>query len=120
MLRVAINGFGRIGRSLLRAFFENESKHNFNIAAVNEIASIQTMGHLTRYDSTNGKFNGSIEVFKNSLSINGSINSFSVELLKDSTSEDGTKPEFNFVHSSNFGNFGFAVSGSFQDRNNIE
>ena len=54
------------------------------------------------------------------LSINGSINSFSVDLLKDSTSEDGTKPEFNFVHSSNFGKFGFAVSGSFQDRNNIE
>ena len=72
MLRVAINGFGRIGRSLLRAFFENESKHNFNIAAVNEIASIQTMGHLTRYDSTHGKFNGSIEVFKNYLLINGS------------------------------------------------
>ena len=71
MLRVAINGFGRIGRSLLRAFFENESKHNFNIVAVNEIASIQTMGHLTRYDSTHGKFNGSIEVFKNSLSIFG-------------------------------------------------
>ena len=54
------------------------------------------------------------------LSINGSLNSFSVDLLKDSTSEDGTKPEFNFVHSSNFGKFGFAVSGSFQDRNNIE
>ena len=72
MLRVAINGFGRIGRSLLRAFFENESKHNFIIAALNEIASIQTMGHLTRYDSTHGKFNGSIEVFKNFLSINGS------------------------------------------------
>ena len=72
MLRIAINGFGRIGRSLLRAFFENESKHNFNIAAINEIASIQTMGHLTRYDSTHGKFNGSIEVFKNFLSISGS------------------------------------------------
>ena len=54
------------------------------------------------------------------LSINGSLNSFSVDLLKDSTSEDGTKPEFNFVHSSNFGKFGFAVSGSFQDRNNVE
>jgi len=72
VLRVAINGFGRIGRSLLRAFFENESKRNFHIATINEIASIQTMGHLTRYDSTHGKFNGSIEVFKNSLSINGS------------------------------------------------
>ena len=54
------------------------------------------------------------------LSINGSLNSFSVDVLKDSTSEDGTKPEFNFVHSSNFGKFGFAVSGSFQDRNNVE
>ena len=54
------------------------------------------------------------------MSINGSLNSFSVDVLKDSTSEDGTKPEFNFVHSSNFGKFGFAVSGSFQDRNNIE
>ena len=54
------------------------------------------------------------------LSINGSLNSFSVDVLDDSTSSDGLKPEFNFVHSSNFGNFGFAISGSFQDRNNVE
>ena len=46
--------------------------------------------------------------------------SFSVDVLNDSTSNEDLKPEVNFVHSSNFGNFGFAISGSFQDRNNIE
>ena len=54
------------------------------------------------------------------LAINGSLNSFSFDMLNDSTSDDSLKPEFNFVHSSNFGKFGFAISGSFQDRNNVE
>ena len=54
------------------------------------------------------------------LAVNGSLNSFSVDMLNDSTSDDSLKPEFNFVHSSNYGKFGFAISGSFQDRNNVE
>ena len=54
------------------------------------------------------------------LSIDGSLSSFSIDVLNDSTSNEDLKPELNFVHSSNFGNFGFAISGSFQDRNNIE
>ena len=58
------------------------------------------------------------------LMIDGSLTSFSADLLADTTSNNqdykGLKPEFNFVHSSNFGSWGIAVSGSFQDRENRE
>lgn len=54
-LRVAINGFGRIGRSVLRACFEREEQQ-VEIVAINELASTQAIAHLTRYDTTHGRF----------------------------------------------------------------
>ncbi len=65
---------GRIGRSVLRAYFENRtyfSASGLEIVALNEIADIQTLAHLLRYDSTHGKFAGTVAVDGNQLLING-------------------------------------------------
>jgi glyceraldehyde-3-phosphate dehydrogenase/erythrose-4-phosphate dehydrogenase len=51
VLRVAINGYGRIGRSFLRALYESNLEHSISIVAINEPADLKTIAHLTRYDS---------------------------------------------------------------------
>ena len=51
MIKVAINGFGRIGRMVLRAHYEGGKKHDIQIVAVNDLGNAQTNAHLTRYDS---------------------------------------------------------------------
>ncbi|RUO40079.1 erythrose-4-phosphate dehydrogenase [Aliidiomarina taiwanensis] len=55
-IRIAIHGFGRIGRSVLRALFESERHHAFEVVAINELASIEGMAHLLKYDTTHGRF----------------------------------------------------------------
>lgn len=62
MQQVAINGFGRIGRNVLRAWFENPKYFNFEIVAINDIADIETLLHLFKYDSTHGRFQGQVSV----------------------------------------------------------
>ena len=56
MLRLAINGYGRIGRSVLRALYESPLRSELQVVAVNELADARTVLHLTRYDSTHGRF----------------------------------------------------------------
>lgn len=63
MQRIAINGFGRIGRNVLRAWFESSKQFQFEIVAINDIADVQTLVHLFKYDSTHGRFNGNVEIF---------------------------------------------------------
>lgn len=62
MQRVAINGFGRIGRNVLRAWFENPKDFHFDIVAVNDVADVETLLHLFKYDTTHGRFKGKVEV----------------------------------------------------------
>lgn len=62
MQRVAINGFGRIGRNVLRAWFENPKDFQFEIVAINDIADVETLVHLFKYDSTHGRFAGTVQV----------------------------------------------------------
>jgi glyceraldehyde 3-phosphate dehydrogenase/D-erythrose 4-phosphate dehydrogenase len=69
--RIAINGLGRIGRSVLRAYFERADLAGIELVALNEIAGIQTLAHLTRYDSTHGKFSGTVAVDGARLIVNG-------------------------------------------------
>jgi len=71
MIRVAINGYGRIGRSVLRAVYESEIQDQIKVVAINEPADSKTIAHLTRYDSTHGRFLGDIEVGEHSLTICG-------------------------------------------------
>jgi D-erythrose 4-phosphate dehydrogenase len=70
--RIAVNGMGRIGRSVLRACFENPDRWpDLEFVALNELADLQTLAHLTRYDSTHGKFPGAVSTRDNELVING-------------------------------------------------
>ena len=56
MIRLAINGYGRIGRCVLRALYESSWREQIQIVAINEPADMATIVHLTRYDSTHGRF----------------------------------------------------------------
>jgi erythrose-4-phosphate dehydrogenase len=73
--RIAINGYGRIGRCVLRAFYESTSYSDMRLVAVNDLADIANLSHLTRYDSTHGRFLGSVEMsseaVQKSLIVNG-------------------------------------------------
>lgn len=71
MIRLAINGYGRIGRSVLRALQESPLRRELAVVAVNEIADAATVLHLTRYDSTHGRFPGEVRGDHSSLSIAG-------------------------------------------------
>jgi glyceraldehyde 3-phosphate dehydrogenase len=74
-IKVAINGYGRIGRNILRAHYEGASvskhKHDLSIVAINDLGSPETNAHLTRYDTTHGKFPGRIEVDADAMVVNG-------------------------------------------------
>lgn len=69
-LRLAINGYGRIGRCVLRALFEAGLQHQLQIVAINELADCKTIAHLTKYDSTHGRFPGEVSVIDDCLHIN--------------------------------------------------
>jgi D-erythrose 4-phosphate dehydrogenase len=71
MIRLAINGYGRIGRSVLRALYESDARNIVKVVAINELADGKTIGHLTRYDSTHGRFPGTVDVADDQLTING-------------------------------------------------
>ena len=66
-IRVAINGYGRIGRNVLRAHYEGHKKHDIQIVAINDLGPVDTNAHLTRYDTAHGKFPGSVVVDGDSL-----------------------------------------------------
>jgi len=70
-IKVAINGYGRIGRNILRAHYEDRKKHDLAIVALNDLGSPETNAHLTRYDTVHGKFPGKVEVDADSLVVNG-------------------------------------------------
>jgi len=68
-LRIAINGYGRIGRSVVRALFEGKHQDNINVVAINELASAEAICHLTQYDSTHGRFPFEVTQSDNQLTI---------------------------------------------------
>jgi len=70
-IRVAINGYGRIGRNILRAHYESGKKHDLQFVAINDLGNAQTNAHLTRYDTAHGKFPGTVTVDGESLVVNG-------------------------------------------------
>jgi len=70
-LKVAINGYGRIGRNVLRAHYEGGKKHDLAIVAINDLGSPETNAHLTRYDTVHGKFPGTVEVDGDAIVVNG-------------------------------------------------
>jgi len=70
-IKVAINGYGRIGRNILRSHYEGGKKHDLSFVAINDLGSPETNAHLTRYDTVHGKFPGKVEVDGDSMIVNG-------------------------------------------------
>ena len=70
--RIAINGFGRIGRCVLRALYENGYRQDLEVVVINELADIETVSYMLRYDSTHGRFGGTVSITDDShLMVNG-------------------------------------------------
>lgn len=70
-INIAINGFGRIGRNILRAHYEDGKKHDLKIVAVNDLGDAKTNAHLLKYDTAHGRFAAKVEVDGSQLVVNG-------------------------------------------------
>jgi glyceraldehyde 3-phosphate dehydrogenase len=70
-IKVAINGFGRIGRNVLRARFESGNRHGLQFVAINDLGDAATNAHLLKYDTVHGPFRGTVQVEGDSLVANG-------------------------------------------------
>jgi glyceraldehyde 3-phosphate dehydrogenase len=70
-IKVGINGYGRIGRNILRALYEAKRTAQIQIVAINDLGDAQTNAHLTRYDTAHGKFPGEVKVDGDSMVVNG-------------------------------------------------
>ena len=70
-IKVAINGYGRIGRNVLRAHYEGGKRHDIEIVAINDLGKPETNAHLTQYDTAHGKFPGTVSVDDDCMVVNG-------------------------------------------------
>jgi glyceraldehyde 3-phosphate dehydrogenase len=91
MQRIAINGFGRIGRNVIRAWFENPKQFHFDIVAINDIADVETLLHLFKYDSTHGRFKGQAQIVTEQgdtfLSVQSAGQSLKIQVFRGSQPE---------------------------------
>jgi glyceraldehyde 3-phosphate dehydrogenase len=70
-IKVAINGFGRIGRNIVRAHYEGGKKHGLQFVAINDLGDAKTNAHLLKYDTAHGRFKTSVEVKDNAIVVGG-------------------------------------------------
>ena len=70
-IKVAINGYGRIGRNILRALYESKRNSEIQIVAINDLGNAETNAHLTRYDTAHGPFSGTVAVESDHMVVNG-------------------------------------------------
>lgn len=70
-VKVGINGYGRIGRNILRALYESNRTQEIQIVAINDLGDADTNAHLTQYDTAHGKFHGQVSVDGNNMVVNG-------------------------------------------------
>jgi glyceraldehyde 3-phosphate dehydrogenase len=70
-IKVAINGYGRIGRNVLRAIYEANRQHEIKVVAINDLGDAETNAHLTQYDTAHGKFPGTVSADGGDLIVNG-------------------------------------------------
>ncbi|MGP0170631.1 type I glyceraldehyde-3-phosphate dehydrogenase [Pseudomonas sp. NCHU5208] len=71
MLRIALNGYGRIGRALVRALVQRDLQQRIRLVAINDLGDYTTLTHLTRFDSTFGRFPGQVELHDDQLHLGG-------------------------------------------------
>ncbi len=78
-IRVAINGYGRIGRCILRSIFESNRQNEFEVVAINDLSGIEVTSHLTRFDSTHGHFGANVSIEGNMLIVDG----YSIQVIAE-------------------------------------
>ena len=71
MIRAAINGYGRIGRNILRALYESGYREQIKIVAINDLGDAKLNAHLTQFDSVHGRFNAHVSADEKSMTVNG-------------------------------------------------
>ena len=88
-VKVAINGFGRIGRNIVRAIYESGRK-DIDVVAINDLGPVETNAHLLRYDSVHGRFPSEVKVDGDTISVgNGASVGGGTELTPEADPEDG-------------------------------
>jgi glyceraldehyde 3-phosphate dehydrogenase len=70
-IKIGINGYGRIGRNIVRAIFESGQENKFDIVGINDLGDPQINAHLTQYDTAHGRFPGEVVIDGNDLVVNG-------------------------------------------------
>lgn len=71
VIKLAINGFGRIGRNILRAIYENGWQQQLQVVAINELADAKGVAHLLKYDTSHGRFGYKVESFAGGIRVAG-------------------------------------------------
>jgi len=71
MVNIAINGFGRIGRNVLRALYESGRNSHFDVVAINDVAEPEGIAHLLKYDTAHGRFGFDVTLENNTLNVAG-------------------------------------------------
>jgi D-erythrose 4-phosphate dehydrogenase len=106
-VNIAINGFGRIGRNIVRALYENALHDQFNLVVINELADPQGIAHLLKYDTTHGRFPFAVELEQGALLIAGDKvqlchvsaiddlpwQQFDIDIVLDCTGQFGSKAD---------------------------
>jgi glyceraldehyde 3-phosphate dehydrogenase len=72
-IRVGINGYGRIGRNILRALYESNKRDQIEVVGINDLGDSKTLAHLTQYDTTHGKFPGTVTTEGDHIIVNGDM-----------------------------------------------
>lgn len=98
MINIAINGFGRIGRSIVRALYEIGKTDTFKIVAINDLAPANGMAHLLKYDTTHGRFSFSVKEENEKLFISDKNHSPNSYLSNDYLPNESTQDEIALYH----------------------
>lgn len=106
MVRIAINGFGRIGRCVFRAGFKSK---DFEVVVINDITDAKTLAHLLKYDSTHGRFSADVKAKENSLFVDGK----EIKVISEKNPENLPWNKFGV-------DIVIESTGLFTDRNNAE
>src|SRR5690606_40149201 len=90
-IRVAINGYGRIGRNVLRALYESNYRDRIQVAGINDLGDANMNAHLTKFDSVHGRFPGTVTVDGDNMIVNG-------DSIRISSERDPSKLPWGALH----------------------
>ena len=93
-IKIAINGFGRIGRNIVRALYEAGRTNDIQIVAINELADAKGIAHLLKYDTSHGRFKFPVQLKQDAITVNGDLIQLFAVVDPDPFIDHGLKPFF--------------------------